>query len=286
MACAVTVFALLDTSAKWLAGHVGIPVIQISWVRFLGQVVLIIVIVRVLALMPLRALVATRRPLHQLVRSLLMLATTALNFLALKYLRLDQSVAITFLTPLVVAVLAGPLLGEWIGWRRLIAVLAGFLGILIVVRPGITEAHWAFLAQFGSMLSYAVFILTTRLIAADDPPLTSLLLAIISGAVLLTPFALEQWVTPPGLLAWTLLLGTGALGGFGHYMLLIATRLAPPPVFTPFLYVQIIAMTALGYIVFGDVPDFWTLVGASVVITSGVYLIHRERLRTRERGAV
>lgn len=278
MAMAVTLFSVLDTTAKWLAGHAGLPVAQITWVRFLGQTVLIIVIVRGFAIMPVRDLIRTRHPWHQLVRSMLMLATTLLNFLALKYLRLDQSVAITFLTPLVVAVLAGPVLGEWIGWRRMMAVLVGFVGILIVVRPGIGEAHWAFLPQFGSMLSYAAFILVTRMIATDDPALTSLFLAIVAGAVLMAPIAVDGWVAPSSAWVWLLLLATGAIGGLGHYLLLIATRIAPPPVFTPFLYVQIIAMTALGYVVFGDVPDLWTIVGSLVVIASGIYLIHRERL--------
>lgn len=279
MALAVTMFALLDTSAKWLAGTAGLPIVQITWVRFLGQTVLILAVMAVFRPMPMAALVSTRRPLLQLVRSLLMVVTTALNFLALKYLRLDQSVAITFLTPLVVAVLAGPVLGEWIGWRRMSAVMVGFLGILIVVRPGITEGNWAFLAQFGSMLSYASFILVTRMVAPDDPPLTSLFLAILAGTVVVAPFALGQWVAPPGLLAWVLLLATGAIGGAGHYMLLIASRLAPASVFTPFLYVQIISMTALGYLVFSELPDLWTMIGSSVVVASGIYLIHRERQR-------
>lgn len=279
MAMAVTLFSILDTSAKWLAGHAGLPVVQITWVRFLGQSLLILAIVPALGLMRIRDLFRTTRPLHQLVRSMLMLATTLLNFLALKYLRLDQSVAITFLAPLVVAVLAGPLLGEWIGWRRMMAVLVGFVGILIVVRPGFAEAHWAFLPQFGSMLSYAVFIIVTRMIAHDDPALTSLFLAIAAGAIVMAPMAIDGWVAPPSAWAWLLLLLTGVFGGLGHYLLLTATRMAPPPVFTPFLYVQIITMTALGFIVFGDIPDLWTILGSLVVIASGVYLIHRERMR-------
>lgn len=279
MALAVTFFSLLDTTAKWLANDGGLPVAQITWVRFLVQTLLILALVPAFKLMPLGDLVRSRRPAHQVVRSLLMLGTTLLNFLALKYLRLDQSVAITFLAPLVVAVLAGPVLGVWIGWRRMMAVLVGFAGILIVVRPGFAEAHWAFLPQFGSMLSYASFILVTRMIANDDPALTSLFLAIVAGAVVMAPVALLEWVAPPTAWVWGLLLATGALGGLGHYLLLIATRMAAPPVFTPFLYVQIITMTALGYVVFGDVPDLWTIVGSAVIIASGVYLIHRERVR-------
>ncbi len=275
MCIAITLFSALDTSAKYLETHAGLPVVQIVWARFAGQFLLMLTI---LGALPVRALIGTRKLKLELVRSLLMVSTTACNFLALQYLRLDQTVTVVFLAPLVVAALAGPLLGEWVGWRRGIAIFVGFLGILIVVRPGFGGLHPAFLLAFGAMLAYALFMLLTRYLAAHDTPLVMLFYSVLLGAFALAPFALWQWVWPATLLQWLLLPALGMLGGTGHYFFIHAYRLAPASSVAPFLYLQLMSMVSFGYAVFGDVPDVWTLVGSAVIIGSGVYLIHRERV--------
>ena len=161
---------------------------------------------------------------------------------------------------------------------RQVAILVGFLGIVIVVRPGFADVHWAFGVSFLSMLAYALFMLVTRKLAPYDPPLTTLFYAMIVGTVLGAPFALHGWVWPAHLLEWGKLLSLGAFGGLGHYLLILAYRLAPASSVTPFLYFQILSMTGLGFLIFGDVPDFWTVIGSSVVVAAGVYLVHRERV--------
>ena len=193
MCVAVTLFAGLDTSAKYLETRAGLPVMQIVWARFTGQFLLMLTLLSVL---PARALFGTNKLKLEMVRSLLMVSTTACNFLALLYLRLDQTVTVVFLAPLVVALLAGPLLGEWVGWRRAVAIFVGFLGILIVVRPGLAGLHPAFLLAFGAMLAYALFMLLTRHLAAYDTPLVMLFYSVLLGAVGLAPFALWSWVWP------------------------------------------------------------------------------------------
>lgn len=279
MCIAITLFAGLDTSAKYLATRSELPVIQIVWVRFLGQ---FLIMSTFLSGLPVSALLGTRKLGWELARSVLMAATTAFNFLALQYLRLDQTITVVFLAPLVVALLAGPLLGEWVGWRRLIAILVGFLGILIVVRPGIEGLHFAFGFAFGAMLAYALFMLLTRYLAAFDGPLVMLYFSILIGTFGLAPFALWDWVWPQTTLQWLLLPLLGILGGTGHYLFIHAYRLAPASSIAPFLYLQILSMVAFGYIVFNDLPDVWTLAGCAVIIGSGIYLIHRERVtRTR-----
>jgi drug/metabolite transporter (DMT)-like permease len=275
MCIALILFSGLDTSAKYLATHTGLPVVQIVWVRFAGQFLLML---SLLSALPLSTLFATQKPGWELVRSALMASTTACNFLALQYLRLDQTVTVVFLAPLVVALLAGPLLGEWVGWRRLVAILVGFLGILIVVRPGTAGLHPAFGIAFGAMLAYALFMLLTRYLAAYDKPLAMLFYSILLGTFALAPFALWQWVWPATAAQWLLLSVLGMLGGTGHYLLIHAYRLAPASTVAPFLYMQLLSMVAFGYAVFGDVPDLWTIAGAGVIIGSGVYLIHRERV--------
>ena len=135
--------------------------------RFLAQ---FLAMVAALGLIAVPALLRTRRLEVQIVRSFLLLGSTAFNFLALRHLRLDQTTTVGFLTPLTVALLAGPFLGEWIGWRRAIAIVVGFAGILVAIRPGIAEVNPAFLLAFAGMLCYAVFSLVTRYLAPSTGP--------------------------------------------------------------------------------------------------------------------
>jgi drug/metabolite transporter (DMT)-like permease len=283
MCLAVALFSGLDTAAKYLVTHANLPMVQIVWARFLGQ---FLVMLSLLSALPLTALLRTRKLKLELLRSLLMVSTTACNFLALRHLRLDQTVSVAFLAPLIVALLAGPFLGEWVGWRRLVAIFAGFIGVLIVVHPGIGGLHPAFAIAFAGMLAYAFFMLLTRFLAAHDAPLVMLFYSILLGTFALAPFAIWQWVWPQTLSEWLLLMSLGVLGGTGHYLFIHAYRLAPASSVAPFLYVQILTMVAFGFAVFGDVPDVWTLVGAAVIVGSGIYLLHRERSLREEVAAV
>ena len=283
MCAAVTLFSCLDTVAKYLASHSGIQTAQIVWLRFTGQAVLMAAMLGPAAI---PGLLRTKKLGLQIARSLTMLSCTACNFLAIQYLRLDQTVSIAFLAPLVVAALAGPFLGEWVGWRRMVAILIGFVGILIVVRPGFADVHWAFAVSFLAMLSYAIFMLLTRKLSTFDPPLVTLFYALLAGVIFAAPFAFAHWVWPTGALQWLLIVSLGAFGGLGHYLLIHAYRLAPASSVSPFLYFQLISMITLGYLVFGDVPDHWTLLGSAVVIASGIYLVHRERVMVADPAPV
>jgi drug/metabolite transporter (DMT)-like permease len=279
MCTAVTLFACLDTTAKYLGTRLGVPVPEIVWLRFLGQIFWIAVVLGPPAV---PRLLQTKNPTLQLTRSALMAATTLLNFLAVKYLRLDQTLSITFLTPLVVAVLAVPLLGEHVGWHRIAAIAVGFIGILIVVRPGFASVQPAFLFAFGSMLCYSLLMIVTRKLSLFDPPLVTLFYGGVVGAIAAAPFAMTDWIWPPSIETWVLLFALGGLGGGGHFLIIRAYRLAPVSAVTPFLYIELISMITLSYLVFGDKPDRWSFVGALVIVASGLYLIHRERIAHRE----
>jgi drug/metabolite transporter (DMT)-like permease len=280
MCAAVTLFSCLDSTAKYIVSHSHVPTAQVIWMRFAGQFLLMAVILGPWAL---PGLLQTQKLGLQLVRSVLMAATTTCNFIAVRYLRLDQTVSIVFLAPLVVAALAGPLLGEWVGWRRALAIITGFLGILIVVRPGFAEVHWAFAVSLLGMLAYALFMLVTRKLSTFDPPLVTLFFALLVGNIGGLPIAASVWVWPDGWQQWLMLASLGAFGGFGHFLLIHAYRLAPASSVSPFLYFQLISMVGLGYLIFGDVPDHWSMLGSAVVIASGLYLVHRERA-TRGQG--
>jgi len=277
MMLALVLFSMLDVAVKWLATRDGIPILQISWLRFMVQFLGLLFLVPALGLMSLERLFTTKKFAKQIIRSTLMAATTFFNFMALQYLRLDQTVTIIFLAPLVVAALAGPLLGEWVGWRRAIAILIGFVGVLIAVRPGIGHVHPAVIYAFMAMAAYALFMLLTRHLAPYDPPLVTLFYSMFVGTLIGAPAALSQWVWPDAWTTWVLLASLGLLGGTGHFLFILAYNRAPASAISPFLYAQLITMVAFGYLVFSDVPDLWTMIGAFIIIASGIYLIHRER---------
>ena len=285
MVLAVTLFSALDTAAKYLVKYDGLSVSQVVWSRFIVQFAAILVLVPLLGQLSLTQLFTTNRLRWQLVRSVLMVLTTVFNFMALEYLRLDQTITIVFLAPLMVALLAGPLLGEWVGWRRMAAIGVGFAGILIAVRPGYGEVHPAIVYSFLAMFAYALFMLLTRHIARHDPPMVTLFYSMFAGTFLGAPVAFAHWVTPPDTLSLVLLASLGVLGGLGHWMFIHAYRLAPASAVAPFLYLQLISMVSFGFVVFGDVPDGWTLAGAGIVVASGVYLFHRERVTAKSEAA-
>ena len=274
MCGAVTVFAMLDSTAKYLAGELGVPVAQVIWLRFFIHAVLSILIL--LPLLGKQGFVSAK-PGHQLLRSVLLATTTAFNFAAVKYLRLDQTVTIFFLPPLLVAAWAGPILGEWVGWRRLLAILTGFIGVIFVTRPGFGGIHWAVLFSFGATLTYALYGIHTRYLTGHDRSEVNIFYTAIAGAVLGAPFGLAAWVWPQDTLTWGLFAWTGITGLVGHWLLVLAYKRAPAPVVTPFVYFGLIPMILLGFTVFGDVPDVWTLLGGGIVIGSGLYLYVRER---------
>lgn len=276
---ALTFFAALDATAKYLLLHSGLPVTQIVWVRFLGQLVAIIV---ALGLVSLPNLLRSTRPAHQIARSIFLLGSTAFNFLALRHLRLDQTTTISFLSPLVVALLAGPFLGEWVGWRRMVAILVGFSGVVIAVRPGFGMFEPAFLYAFATVACYALFTLLTRYLAPHDSSETTLFYSLLAGAIVSAPFALKDWITPTSGLTILLMIAVGLFGAIGHWLFIVAFRYAPAPTVVPFTYFSLITYTVAGWLVFDQLPDGWTIAGAGVIIGSGLYILWREQVRARE----
>jgi drug/metabolite transporter (DMT)-like permease len=274
MCGALACFAGLDAAAKWASRSVD-PMLAV-WARYVSSVVLVS-----LVLNPWTApgLLRTRRPLLQTGRSVLLLGSTALNFFALQHLQLAESISIQFATPLLVALLAGPILGEWIGPRRLAAVGIGFVGVLVITKPGAEGLHPAVFLSVGSAVCYALYGISTRLLAASDSSATTMTYSGLAGVLLLTPALPLFWETP-SLPVAGLLLATGAFGALGHWLLILAHARAPAPVLAPFIYTQLIWMTALGYVLFGDVPDAGTLAGGAILVASGLYLLARERART------
>jgi len=274
MSLATLCFAALDATAKYLVATKGVPVTQVVWLRFAGHVVFSALVLWPFALAP---SLRSAKPLIQVIRSCFMILTTALNFVALQYLQLDQTVTIFFLTPLLVAALAGPLLGEWVGWHRVLAIIAGFMGVLVVMHPGLGTVHWAMLLVLGATLGYALYNIATRYLAAFDSASVTQTYTPLVGVLVMAPFALTAWQWPQEWWLWLLFASLGFWGGFGHWLLILAHRIAPAPVLAPYIYLGLIWMSVAGFLVFGDLPTFWTLGGGGIVILAGLYLLARER---------
>ena len=272
MCRAVACFALLDTTAKYL--NLYMSALQVAWARYTGAFLFPFIVSNPWTR---PGLTRTNRPLLQLARSVLLLGSTLCNFAALRYLQLDEAIALIFSTPFFVAALSGPMLGEWVRWRRWSAIAVGFLGVVVVARPGAASFHPAALLSLSAALCYALYSIATRILARTDSNETTLFYSNVVGALALLPVVPLVWTTPSDPLVIALMVVTGVIGSFGHYLLIAAHRLAPAAVLSPFIYSEIVLVTALGFLVFGDVPNRFTLTGAAIVVASGLYLLHRER---------
>jgi drug/metabolite transporter (DMT)-like permease len=277
MCGAVACFAMLDTTAKYL--NLYMSTLQVVWARYTGAFLFPFIVSNPWTR---PGLARTTRPVLQLVRSVLLLGSTMCNFAALRYLQLDEAIALVFSTPFFVAELSGPMLGEWVRWRRWAAIAVGFVGVLVVVRPGPGTFQPAALLSLSAALFYALYSITTRILARTDSNGTNLFYSNIVGAVALLPVVPFVWTTPSDPLVIALMVVTGAMGSFGHYLLIAAHRLAPAAVLSPFIYTEIVLVIMLGFLVFGDLPNRFTLAGAAIVVVSGLYLLHRERLVRRK----
>ncbi len=264
-------FALLDAAAKWLVRE--LPVVEVVWLRFATHLLWMSLL---LAPRYGAELVRIASPRLHLLRAAMLASMTGLNFWALKYLQLAEVGAIQFSVPVLIALLSSWLLHEKLDARRWAAIVAGFLGVLLVMRPGTQAFHPALLLSILNAVIYAAFNLLTRRMAATESPLALQLMSAAGAAVVLAPFALLQWQWPASATTWALILLCGLMGGLGHLFVAMAHRYASAAVLGPFLYQQILYMTLWGWLVFNQVPDAFVVAGASVVVISGLYLLWLE----------
>jgi drug/metabolite transporter (DMT)-like permease len=210
-------------------------------------------------------------------RSVLLFCSTTTNVFAVRELQLSETATISFLTPVFVALLAGPVLGERVSAERMVAIALGFLGVVIATRPGAGALQPIVLLAVAGVVCNSLYVLATRKLAGADSPQTTLAWTQIAGLVFLTPILPWVWKQPGSVGVWVVMAVMGVFGATSHGMLIVAHRYAPAPVLTPFTYTQLIWMIISGVVVFGDWPAPATLVGAALVVACGAYLAVRER---------
>jgi drug/metabolite transporter (DMT)-like permease len=261
-----------DTCAKWLSE--SLPVAQVVWARYIGATLIALVASRSLSR---PATLRSRRPRLQLMRSVLLFCATTANIVALRKLQLSETATISFLTPVFVALLAGPALGERVGAERMIAIALGFLGVVIATRPGTAAFQPVVLVAVAGVICNSAYVLATRKLAGADSAQTTLAWTQIAGIVFLTPILPWVWKQPQSAVEWLVMGAMGVFAAASHGMLIVAHRFAPAPALTPFTYTQLIWMIVSGVVVFGDWPSAPTLIGASLVVLCGAWLALRER---------
>lgn len=271
---AVATLTLMDTIGKHLQR--SLPLIEVVWGRYAFNLLALLALLPIVRVRPWR----TQRLDLQLWRAGLMLVATFTMFLSLRLLPLAETYAIAFLAPLLVALLAGPVLGERVGLARWLAVGAGFAGVLLVVRPGAGVIGLAALAPAAMALAYALYQLVTRVLAAHDGPFVTLFFSALIGTIVSTAL-LPLAPSPIPLPALALLAVMGVLGLLGQLLMVQAFALAPASSLAPYVYSQIVFAVPAGWLAFGDLPDGLTLLGSAVVVASGLALFWHEARSAR-----
>jgi drug/metabolite transporter (DMT)-like permease len=268
---AVGTFAVLDTIAKYLSRTYPVPLIV--WVRYAMHVLVMLVFV---APRLRRRLVTTARPGLQIFRGAVLAASSLLYFSALAFMPIAEASAITFLAPLLVTAMSAYFLRERVRRSAWIALAAGFVGVLFIVRPGSAVFSPAALLALGTALCFATYQLLTRRLAGIDSTMATLFIGALVGAVGVSCLLPFYWGLPQSALHAVLFLALGVLGAAGHFVLIRAFEYAPASVLAPFVYTQLATVLVLGYAVFGDFPDGWSLVGMAIIVLSGAWLAARQ----------
>lgn len=276
MAFGFFLFSAVDTMAKFLAQD--FHPIQVVWMRQLGLLVGMFWLLGWHGFSVLR----TARPVMQIIRGGLAVISATIFIFAVSHVPLADAVAVGFVAPFMVTLLSALILREPVGLRRWLAVATGFAGTLIVIRPGAGVLHPAILLVVVASAMFATRQIISRVLAAQDRTATTIAYTAITGSLLLTLFLPFVWTWPSNPSQWILFFSIAATAGVAELMVIKALEIAQAAAVAPMQYTMMIWGTFYGYLVFGQFPDFWTLVGAAVIIATGIYVINRERIAARE----
>lgn len=270
MCAGLAFFGFGEACVKTLAKDYEI--LQVVWARYTFHALVFLLIFSRSGIV---SQMRTSRPFLHLARSVVLMLGTITFFTALIYLSLPEAVAINFAAPLLVTALSIPFLGEKVGRRRWAAIFVGFLGVLVIIRPGLGVMHWAAFLPLLTAIFYACYQIMTRIAGRTEDTRTSLFWTSAVGVTVMSCIVPFFWKTPNAQ-AWIIMVATGALFGFGHYLLIRAFEITPVSTLSPFHYTQIIWVTIISIIVFDQTPDEFSILGTTIVIASGLYIWRRE----------
>jgi drug/metabolite transporter (DMT)-like permease len=277
---AVAMFTMMDSMAKYLSRFYPVP--GIVWARYAFHLLFVVMILG--PRMRLR-LVRTRHLGLQIVRGVLVAASSMFFFSALKFMPMAEASSISFIAPMLATLLGVLLLNEKVEPARWVAVAAGFIGVLIIIRPGSGIFSWVAVLPLATAASFASYQILTRRLAGVDSPYTSLFYSGVVGTVMLATVLPFEWTTPKTVVHALMLLAIGFIGGLSHLILIRAYDQAEVSTLAPFSYTQLVWVIVVGYVVFGDFPDRWSLIGIAVIMTSGIYIATHQQLSERQQRA-
>lgn len=277
MLVATALFVVTDSMAKYTVSR-GISVPQLMWGYFTFQTVLVLLVKGTRIVEVARA----QRPAAQVFRAFMLLGSTVFFFFGLRFIPLADVGAVYYVAPVLVTALSLPILGERVGPRRWAGVAVAFVGTLVIVRPGADTMQWGALFPLAGAVFCALFHLMTRLVGKSDGPFTTLFYTATVGMIVTSALMPLFWVQPDAV-GWVLLIGQGLVVGLGHLAMIRAYGSAPAATIAPFAYSYLVWATLASILVFGDVPDLGTLGGTALIGLSGLYILHRERIREGEK---
>ena len=261
---------IMDGFAKYLSAD--LPVLQITWARYFFTVAFTFPI---MFFFYRRQLKWSDKPKLQIIRGLILLIANICFFYSISVISLAKALTLAFVAPLIVTAFSPMFLGEKVGFRRWSAVVIGFIGSLVVIRPGFVEINLASLAALGTGVMYGFYLIITRKLSTSDNPLLTLLLTGLVGAVIITCVMPFVWVQPT-INQWSMMAAIGVFACIGHLFLILSLKYADASKLAPFSYFEIITNIIIGYYFFSDFPDNWTFLGLFIIILSGIYISRRE----------
>ena len=263
---------IMDGFAKYLS--TDLPVLQITWARYFFTVAFTFPI---MFLFFRKNLVWTDKPKLQITRGIILLTANICFFYAISIISLAKALTLAFVAPLIVTAFSPIFLGESVGFRRWSAVIIGFIGSLVVIRPGFVEINLASIAALGTGVMYGFYLIITRKLSKSDNPLLTLLLTGVVGAIIISFVMPFVWVKP-NFNQWSIMAAIGIFACLGHFFLIVSLKYADASKLAPFSYFEIITNIIIGYYFFGDFPDNWTFFGLFIIVLSGIYISRRENL--------
>ena len=266
---------IMDGFAKYLSSD--LPVLQITWARYFFTVLFTLPIMFFFFR---KNLVWTDKPKLQLIRGLILLSANVCFFYSISIISLAKALTLAFIAPLIVTAFSPIFLGEKVGFKRWSAVIIGFIGSMVVIRPGFVEINLASLAALGTGVMYGFYLIITRKLSSSDNPLLTLLLTGVVGAIIISFVMPFVWIKPT-LNQWSMMAAIGIFACVGHLFIILSLKYADASKLAPFSYFEIVTNIIIGYYFFSDFPDKWTFLGLFIIILSGIYISRRENIVKR-----